>query len=143
QSCDLTQDPGHPDDHRYALLAPTLTLAEVKASSFSGSLRDLWSNARRGQVPNWHAIAACDIEGFEFGHALVSLDQLVPMRLDQLRSTLANDNHVRMKSPYREALGQALARQFMRVGLPIAVPDWKEVRAEVEGSEVAGQSAST
>jgi hypothetical protein len=81
---------------------------------------------RRGILPAYHMLAACQLAGFERQTRLVDLRQLFALPLLIARREALNRNQrLRLLPPYREHLAQAFARFFMRVGLPIDIPPFK------------------
>jgi hypothetical protein len=79
-------------------------------------------DARRGNLPAYHMLAACDIPGFQSEVAVVDFRRVYSLPLDYLHEfAVAVGNRIRLLPPYREHLAQAFARFFMRVGLPIGI----------------------
>jgi len=83
-----------------------------------------WSDLRKGNVVELHLINKCDIEGHEFDYQIVNLREVITLPFGYLKNiAIANGDRIRLLPPYREHLSQAFARLFMRVGLPIDLPE--------------------
>jgi hypothetical protein len=81
---------------------------------------------RRGNVPAYHMLAACELAGFERGVSVVDFRQLFSLPLAFVRKRAAlTESRLRLLPPYREHLAQAFARYFMRVGLPVDIPPFR------------------
>ena len=81
---------------------------------------------RRGNVPGYHMLAACDLEGLEAEIRVVELRTVYTVSLSLLqRVASARRTRLRLNSPYREHLAQAFARFIMRVGLPVDIPPFR------------------
>ncbi|MBK8987372.1 MAG: hypothetical protein IPM39_15065 [Chloroflexi bacterium] len=83
-------------------------------------------DVRRGNRPGYHLIAECEIPNFISGIKLVDFYNIfsVPKSL-LVRLAERQSPRIRLMPPYREHLGQAFARFFMRIGLPIDIPNQK------------------
>lgn len=140
QSCDLVASADELDAGRFALVCPVATVAELREDE-TPKLQDKWNNARAGRLPNYHALGPSTISGYGLDYALVSFERVIEIRLDHLRTLLSEKPHLRLNSPYREALGQALARLFMRVGLPQTLPAYRDLPSSSSTSFTAGSPA--
>ena len=82
--------------------------------------------ARRGNLPAYHMLAACGLAGFERECRVVDFRQLfsLPLAFTRRKAGLV-DRRLRLLPPYREHLAQAFARFFMRVGLPLDIPPFR------------------
>lgn len=90
-----------------------------------------WTNLRRGQVIALHLLNKCDIEGHAFDYQIVSLRDVITLPLGFIKKiAVTNGERIRLLPPYREHLSQAFARQFMRVGLPIDLPEKDPYKAK-------------
>jgi len=79
-------------------------------------------NVRRGRVPAWQILAACELPGLEREVRLVEFQRTHSLSLGFIRRrATASGERIRLLPPYREHLAQAFARFFMRVGLPIDI----------------------
>ena len=80
-------------------------------------------DARRGNLPGFHVLAASTIDGFPREVRLVDFRRVHSLPLSFLRKQAETcHDRLRLLPPYREHLSQAFARFFMRVGLPVDVP---------------------
>ena len=80
-------------------------------------------DARRGNLPAYHMLAACTLPDFESDVAVVDFRRIYSLPLSHFRNRAAGvGNRIRLLPPYREHLAQAFARFFMRVGLPVDIP---------------------
>lgn len=82
--------------------------------------------ARRGNLPGFHVLAACDLVGLFREVRIVDFRKLfsLPLRFVHSQATAAG-HRIRLLPPYREHLAQAFARFFMRVGLPVDIPPFR------------------
>lgn len=84
-------------------------------------------DARRGNLPAYHMLAACELPGFESDVAVVDFRRIYSLPLSHFRRRMASvGNRIRLLPPYREHLAQAFARFFMRVGLPVDIPPFRQ-----------------
>lgn len=82
--------------------------------------------ARRGNLPGFHVLAACGLNGFEREIRLVDFRRVYSLPLSYVRRRGARSgDRLRLLPPYREHLAQAFARFFMRVGLPVDIPPFR------------------
>ena len=79
---------------------------------------------KEGYAPGYHLLMKCGIEGFETDHLVVDFRNAYGVPFAFL-TKLAKDKgpRLRLLPPYKEHLSQAFARFFMRVGLPVPIPD--------------------
>ena len=78
---------------------------------------------RRGNVPGYHMLNRCTLAEIQTGLLVVDFRAqfaVSPPKLQTLAG--AQQPRLRLLPPYREHLAQALARFYMRVGLPIDIP---------------------
>jgi len=81
---------------------------------------------RRGNRPGYHLLAPCDLAGTEMPVRVVDFTVPFAVPIDFLRRhAAAAGKRIRLLPPYREHLSQALARFFMRVGLPVDIPPYR------------------
>lgn len=126
QSCDLAiRNDGtcKADD---VLLASLFFPHEFKKGDRFGKKAD-WEEARKGRNPRYHVLNKCEIPGHELDYMLVDLERVFTLSVDAVREVAATGSktRVRLLPPYREHLSQAFARFFMRVGLPVDIPEFK------------------
>ena len=116
QSCDLMQK-----KLDLVLVCPILPLGEAEGDYFKS--RKGKEELRRGNVPGYHLLDKCDIEGFETDYLVVDFRNVYGVPFDYL--TKRSDKRLRLLPPYREHLSQAFARFFMRVDLPVDIPPFR------------------
>lgn len=119
QSCDMQREPV-PEIllcaiYQRSQIPPTHKLARV----------DSLENARKGNMPAFHLLAPCDIDGFQRELTVVDFRRVYSLPFNFIRRHAQQKLHLRLLSPYREHLSQAFARFFMRVGLPIDIPPFR------------------
>jgi hypothetical protein len=78
---------------------------------------------RRGNIPGYHLLNRCDLPDKPTDFRVVDFRMqfaVNPVVLKTLAS--GQQQRLRLLPPYREHLAQALARFYMRVGLPVDIP---------------------
>jgi hypothetical protein len=118
QSCDLEQR-----KLDLVLVCPIWPLSEFeKTNPYYRSNRGKES-LRRGNLPGYHLLNKCKIDGFETDLLVVDFRNVYSVPFDFLVELVKESGkRVRLLPPYREHLSQAFARFFMRVGLPVDIP---------------------
>jgi hypothetical protein len=107
-----------------ALLCPVWQRPEL-TEGYLATSRGM-EDARRGNLPGYHVIAACDLPGFGREVRVVEFRRVYSLPLAFLRKqATTTGERLRLLPPYREHLSQAFARFFMRVGLPVDVPPFR------------------
>lgn len=107
------------------LVCPTWTLAELRAQLPALAAAPKLEHIRRGDLPSFHMLAACDLDGFESECRVVAFRDVYSVHLDFLQDHIRlTPRRLRLLPPYREHLSQAFARFFMRVGLPVDIPSF-------------------
>jgi hypothetical protein len=117
QSCDLAQR-----KLDLVLVCPLWFLSEFeRGSEFFKSRK--WKEAlRRGNVPGYHLLNKCEIDGFKTDYLVVDFRTVYSVPFDFiLNLAMKRGRRLRLLPPYREHLSQAFARFFMRVGLPVDI----------------------
>ena len=77
---------------------------------------------RRGNLPGYHLLHRCELQGLEREFLVVDFRSQFSVPVSSIKG-LARQQSPRVRLlPYREHLAQAFARFFMRVGLPVDVP---------------------
>jgi hypothetical protein len=124
QSCDLVKDRPKVEE---VLLSPIWGLEEFSAEvDFVRSTKGR-EEIRQGKHPGYHMLNASRLPDFERPIRLVDFHRIFSLPLDFLRGwAQASGPRLRLLPPYREHLGQAFARYFMRVGLPVDIPPFKK-----------------
>jgi len=122
QSCDLVAK-----KLDFVLVCPIWILDEFeKRNDFFKSRRGKEA-LRQGNVPGYHLLNKCNIEGFvTTNYLVVDFRSVYSVPFDFLADLAEKrGKRLRLLPPYREHLSQAFARFFMRVGLPIDIPKFK------------------
>lgn len=120
QSCDIKQG-----KIGLVLVCPYWELNEFvkKDKSFGSNKRK--EALRRDELPGFHMLINCDIQGFESDLLIVDFRNVFGVSFDViLELAEKSDKRIRLVPPYREHLSQAFARFFMRVGLPEDIPSF-------------------
>lgn len=81
---------------------------------------------RQGHVAGYHLVNKCEVEGFATDYLVVDFRNVYSVPYAFICDfAMAKPNRRRLLPPYREHLSQAFARFFMRVGLPVDIPQFK------------------
>ena len=121
QSCDMVAGR---EKITEALLCPVWRRSELAEGHLSTAKG--MEDARRGNLPGFHVLAACDLPGAKREVRVVDFRRVHSLPLPFLRRRGSSANgRLRLLPPYREHLSQAFARFFMRVGLPADVPPFR------------------
>lgn len=121
QSCDLVQR-----KLDLVLVCPYWSLTELEATDARFKSPKMKEEIRRGNIPAYHMLATCDLEGFQHEIQIVDFRTVFSVPFDFLTElSRQRPKRLRLRSPYREHLSQAFARFFMRVGLPADIPPFK------------------
>ncbi len=121
QSCDLVQE-----KLDLVLVCPVwlLTEFEEKSDFFKG--RKGKEALRQGNVPGYHLLNRCEINGFESDYLVVDFRSVYSVPFNFILDLAKKrGRRLRLLPPYREHLSQAFARFFMRVGLPVDIPSFR------------------
>jgi hypothetical protein len=121
QSCDLEQDKVD-----LVLVCPHWSLEELgEQNAFFRSSRGK-EELRRGNVTGCHMLAPCGLPSFEREIRVVEFRTVLSVPHALLKHlAVQRGSRLHLLSPYREHLSQALARFFMRVGLPVDLPPFR------------------
>jgi hypothetical protein len=121
QSCDLVQR-----KLDLVLVCPIWSLSELGGANPYYRGKEGKEALRRGNLPGYHLLNRCEIDGFETDYLVVDFRNVYSVPFDFLVSLVKESGkRVRLLPPYREHLSQAFARFFMRVGLPVDIPEFK------------------
>lgn len=121
QSCDLVER--QKADMWLVAVCPVWTLSELSAVNPYLASSAGREQCRRGNLPGYHMLAGHGEGSFEHEVSIVSFREIWSLPIDFARRFAEGCGpRTRMRSPYREHLGQAFARYFMRVGLPSDIP---------------------
>jgi hypothetical protein len=94
----------------------------AKRAEFFGGKRGR-EEIRRGNVPGYHLLNSSSLAVLPTGFLVVDFRSQFAVNSLTLNSLAAAQKpRLRLLPPYREHLAQALARFYMRVGLPIDIP---------------------
>jgi len=119
QSCDFQKL----DDQDEIILCPRFDYVQFAKDFPRVGGKSGWKNLVSRRVIDAYLINKCDIPHQEFDYQVISLRQVFPVPLGLAKRVAEKQgDRVRLLSPYREALAQAFAEKFMRVGLPIDLP---------------------
>jgi hypothetical protein len=122
QSCDLVKGKGV-DADKEVLLCVLLKPSELGNSPLA--TKEGLNELRSGKRPPFHLIAEIDETGFESEVGIISFQHLRCLPLPFVRQRVQHQLHPRLLPPYREHMSQAFARYFMRVGLPVDIPQFR------------------
>jgi len=124
QSCDLTKNYPKVDD---VLICPLWDLEKLAEQLDYAQQTKGKEDIRRGNVPGYHMLNASTPPGFARPTRVVSFHRVYSLPIVFLKSLAqARGKRLRLQPPYREHLGQAFARYFMRVGLLVDIPPFKK-----------------
>ncbi len=117
QSCDLEQE-----KLDLVLVCPHWSLSEFAQQNDYFKSRKGKEELRRGNIPGYHVLRGCDMEGWNMGTRVVDFRNVYSLPYPFLKSLATKrEQRLRLLPPYREHLSQAFARFFMRVGLPVPI----------------------
>jgi hypothetical protein len=123
QSCDLAAG-----KLQTIQICPAYTLDEFVKNDTSNYFRGTKAKEelRRGNQPSYHMLNECALPGYRHGLLVCDFRSLVSVPFGPFWTYATKVKpRVRLLPPYREHLAQALARFFMRVGLPTDIPPFK------------------
>ncbi|MBM4091710.1 MAG: hypothetical protein FJ276_20125 [Planctomycetes bacterium] len=87
--------------------------------------RDFWNNVRKGRSPTLHLLASPTTPAVARAALIVDFRAIYSLPVGYLsRHAGQLGDRWRLRSPFLEHFSQALARSFMRVGLPSSVPEF-------------------
>ena len=117
QSCDLAAE-----KIDLVLLCPFFKLDDIYQEKGTGEKEKL----RRGEVAGLHLLDKNSLLKEAQDFFVVNFKSVYAVPISYLKKMiLVQDKRYRLLPPYREHLAQAFARFFMRVGLPIDIPEFK------------------
>jgi hypothetical protein len=121
QSCDMVLNRQKVE---YVLMCALWKCSEFTTGHLATSkgLEDI----RRGNLPAFHMLAECQQPGFLRELRIAEFHRTYSLPIGYVRERASRAPHLRLLSPYREHLSQAFARYFMRVGLPVDIPPFRE-----------------
>ena len=122
QTCDLVAGREKVSE---VLLCPIWHRAQLTPPHYLATSKGM-EEARRGILPGFHVLAACDLPGFEREVRIVDFRRVYSLPVPFVRRQAEGvGERLRLLPPYREHLSQAFARFFMRVGLPVNIPPFR------------------
>jgi len=106
----------------FVALCPIHTLGEFEAANPEFARRGRWENVRKGRIEGLHLLASAEEPENNRSALVVDFGHIVSLPLTYLSIHAdALGLRWRLDSPFLEHFSQALARFFMRVGLPAAI----------------------
>jgi hypothetical protein len=120
QTCDLVKGREKVTE---VLLCPIWQRSEL-TEGYLATSKGL-EDARRGNLPGFHLVAACSLAGWERDVRVVDFRRVYSLPVGFLRRQASRADRLRLLPPYREHLAQAFARFFMRIGLPADIPPFR------------------
>lgn len=119
-SCDLLQD-----SINSVLVSPLLTLEEIAEDKPQFAHKKMKEHMRQGHNPGYHMLAACAIPDADRSVRVADFHTVFSLPVPYAKQiAIANGKRLRLQSPYREDFSQAFARFFMRVALPVEIPEF-------------------
>lgn len=121
QSCDLQNG-----KLSIVLVCPFYQLGEFAAKNAQYGYPKAKEALRQGYYPGYHLLNRCEVAGFGTDFLVVDFRSAFGVAVSFLGSFAKQQvSCMRLLPPYREHLSQAFARFFMRVGLPVNIPQFK------------------
>lgn len=121
QSCDIAAN-----KIDIVLVCPVWTLEQLAKQNNYFNNATGKENLRRGNNPGYHLLNKCELIGFESDYKVVDYRSIFGIDIEQIKMiSKTKKTRLRLLPPYREHLSQAFARFFMRVGLPVDIPEFK------------------
>jgi len=121
QSCDLEQK-----KIDLVLVCPVWPLSKFEGGSGFFRSKKGKEVLRQGNAPGYHLLNRCEIKEFEKEYLVVDFRSVYSVPFDfVLDLARKRGRRLRLLPPYREHLSQAFARFFMRVGLPVDIPQFR------------------
>jgi hypothetical protein len=125
QSCDLATRPDGSRGVDEVVLCPVYFKRELRDDRLFRKAEN-WNLGKQGRFSGYHILNRCEIEGLELDYMVVALRRIYSLSVPMVRRFAESlPSRVRLCPPYREHLAQAFARFFMRVGLPVDIPDFR------------------
>jgi len=120
QSCDLANR-----KIENVLVCPFYTLEELGAQDSQFKKSKVKNMLRKGFITSYHLLHSCSEGGFTNEYLVVDFRNVYGVQYDFLESFAKSiGDRIRLLPPFREHLSQAFARFFMRVGLPVDIPEF-------------------
>ena len=120
QSCDLVNQKA-----RLVALSPIYYLAEFEEISPDFRVKGAWESVRLGRREGLHLLASPETPSDNRLALVVDFREIYSLPFEYLTERAFQlGPRWRLKSPFLEHYSQALARFFMRVGLPSSIPPY-------------------
>jgi hypothetical protein len=121
QSCDLENDKA-----AFVALCAVFSLSDFEAVNKQFAQKGAWERVRQGRVEGLHLLASPTEPANNRASFVADFRQIYSLPIAYLRGHAdALGPRWRLQSPFLEHLSQSFARFFMRVGLPSAIPAFK------------------
>lgn len=119
QTCDMVKGR---EKIQETLLCTISNRSELKEPVHLATRKGM-EDARRGNLPPFHLLAECSLNGFQKEVRIVDFRRVFSLPISFVRARASGFlNRLRLLPQYREHLSQAFARYFMRVGMPSDIP---------------------
>jgi len=105
------------------LLAAAWKASEIK-EGYLATMRGL-EEARRGNLPAFHVLAASTIPGYEAEARVVDFRRISTVSIGFFRKRAALGPRLRLLPPYREHMAHAFARFISRPSLPVEITPFR------------------
>ena len=120
QSCDLANSKA-----RFAALCPIHRLDDFERAN-PDFTKSRWELVRKGRVEGLHLLGSPEDPQNNRRALVVDFREIYSLPVGYLATHAAqHGDRWRLRSPYLEHFSQAFARFFMRVGLPVQIPEFK------------------
>ncbi len=121
QSCDLANA-----KVQFAALCPIYDLDHFERINPDFTKRGRWESVRKGRVEGLHLLGSPEDPQNNRLALVVDFREIYSLPIAYLASHAGQQgDRWRLQSPYLEHFSQAFARFFMRVGLPVQIPEYK------------------
>ncbi len=121
QSCDLANA-----KVQFAALCPIYGLDHFESINPDFTKRGRWESVRKGRVEGLHLLGSPEDPQNNRLALVVDFREIYSLPIAYLASHAGQQgDRWRLQSPYLEHFSQAFARFFMRVGLPVQIPEYK------------------
>jgi hypothetical protein len=121
QSCDLANA-----KVQFAALCPIYGLDHFESINPDFAKRGRWELVRKGRVEGLHLLGSPQDPQNNRLALVVDFREIYSLPVAYLANHAAQQaDRWRLQSPYLEHFSQAFARFFMRVGLPVQIPEYK------------------
>jgi hypothetical protein len=121
QSCDLANA-----KVQFAALCPIYGLERFEAANPEFKKGGRWESVRKGRVEGLHLLGSPEDPQNNRLALVVDFREIYSLPVAYLANHARQQtSRWRLQSPYLEHFSQAFARFFMRVGLPVQIPEYK------------------